>query len=118
MRINIFINDFKSISRLMCVITIFGVLQFLILTFLAAFLYPGGYDYFGYYFSDLGAIVAKNGEPNPISSMLFFVALSVIAVTFIPFWLIIRSLFTESVNEKILSTLGSALGLISSPFII
>lgn len=47
MRINILINDFKSYSRVMCGITIFGVLQFLILTFLAAFLYPGGYDYFG-----------------------------------------------------------------------
>ena len=108
----------KSIGRLACVVTVFGVLQFFLLTFLAAFFYPGGYDYFGYYFSDLGAVVARNGEPNSISRTLYFVALTVIALALIPFWLIIRSLFTESKVEKVLSILGSALGLIGSPFMI
>jgi hypothetical protein len=107
-----------SIGRLACLVTIFGVLQFFLLTFLAAFFYPGGYDYFGYYFSDLGAIAARNGEPNLISSKLFFVALTVVALALVTFWFVIRSLFTESRVEKVLSTLGSALGLISSPFII
>lgn len=108
----------KSIGRLACAVTVFGVLQFFLLTFLAALFYPGGYDYFGYYFSDLGAVVAINGEPNAISSTLFFVTLTVVALALIPFWLIIRSLFTESRVEKVLSILGSVLGLISSPFII
>lgn len=98
--------------------TIFGVLQFLLLTFLASLFYPGGYDYFGYYFSDLGAVTAKNGEPNSISSTLFFVALTIVALALIPFWLIIRSIFTESRVGRVLSTLGSILGLTSSPFII
>ena len=108
----------KSIGRLACTVTIFSVLQFSLLTFLAAFFYPRGYDYFRYYFSDLGAVVAKNGESNSISSTFLFVTLTVIALALIPFWLIIRSLFTESAVEKVLSILGSALGLISSPFII
>ena len=108
----------KSIGRLACMVTVFGALQFLLLTFLASFFYPGGFDYFGYYFSDLGAVVARNGESNSISSTLFFVALTVVALVLIPFWLIIRSLFTESTVEKVLSILGSALGLTSSPFII
>jgi len=108
----------KSIGRLACMVTVFGALQFLLLTFLASFFYPGGFDYFGYYFSDLGALVARNGESNSISSTLFFVALTVVALVLIPFWLIIRSLFTESTVEKVLSILGSALGLTSSPFII
>jgi hypothetical membrane protein len=52
----------SSVGRLACLVTVFGVMQFLLLTFLAAFFYPGGYDYFGYYFSDLGAVIARNGE--------------------------------------------------------
>ena len=107
-----------NISRVACIVTFSGVLQYLLLTFLAAFFYPGGYDYFSYYFSDLGAVAAKNGELNSISSTLFSVTLTIVALALIPFWLIIRSLFTESTTEKVLSTLGSVLGLISSPFII
>ena len=118
MGINMSFDDFKRINRLACIITIFGVLQFLLLTFIATFMYPGGYDYFGYYFSDLGAVVARNGELNTISKTLFSVTLIIIALTLIPFWLLIRSLFTKSRREKILSKIGSTLGLISSPFII
>jgi hypothetical membrane protein len=107
-----------NICRLACIVTVFGVLQFLLLTFVAAFFYPGGYDYFGYYFSDLGAEIAKNGEPNSISATLFSVALTIVALALIPFWLILRSIFTESRVGRVLSTLGSILGLTSSPFII
>jgi len=56
-------------------IVLFGVFQFFLLTFLAAAFYPGGYDYFGYYFSDLGAVLARNSEANTSSSILFFIAL-------------------------------------------
>jgi len=108
----------RSIGRLACIVAIFGVLQFLLLTFVAALFYPGGYDYFGYYFSDLGAVTAKNGEPNSISSTLFFVALTMVALALIPFWLIFRSIFTESRFGRVLSTIGSISGLTSSPFII
>ena len=108
----------SGVGRLACLVTVFGVVQFLLLTFLAAFFYPGGYDYFGYYFSDLGAVVARNGEPNSISAILFSVALTMVALALIPFWLILRSIFTESRVGKVLSTLGSISGLTSSPFII
>ena len=108
----------KSIGRLACVVTVFGVLQFFLLTFLAALFYPGGYDYFGYYFSDLGAVAARNGEPNIISRALFSVALTIVALALIPFWLVIRRLFTESTVERVFGAVGSASGLISSPFIV
>jgi hypothetical protein len=87
-----------------------------VLTFLAALFYPGGYDYFGYYFSDLGAVEARNGETNLISRSLFSTALTIIALTLIPFWSIIHRLFKKSTVERILSILGSSLGLLSSPF--
>ena len=108
----------KDHKRLLCQITIFGVLQFILLTYVAGLFYPGGYDYFGYYFSDLGAVTARNGESNNISSKIFSITLTVTALSFIPFWIITRSLFTESRTLKILSTIGSALGLASTPFII
>jgi len=108
----------RRISRLACLIVIFGVGQFLFLTLLAGVFYPGGFDYFGYYFSDLGAVIARNGESNSISRSLFSVALTIIALSFIPFWLVIQRLFRESKVERVLSILGSALGLLSSPFTI
>jgi len=108
----------KSIGRLTCLVTVIGVGQFFLLTFLAAFFYPGGYDYFRYYFSDLGAVEARNGEPNSISRSLFSLALTIITLTLIPFWLIIPRLFRKPTVERFLSILGSALGLSSSPFTI
>lgn len=108
----------KRIGQITCIIIMFGAVQFFLLTFAAAFVYPGGFDYFGYFFSDLGAVVAKNGEPNYISSALFSVALVIVAITLIPFWLIIRSPFTKSKLEKVFSILGSSFGLISFPFLI
>ena len=108
----------RRIGRLACLVAIFGVGQFLLLTFLATLFYPGGYDYFGYYFSDLGAVEARNGEPNSISRSLFSMALTIIALSLIPFWSIIHRLFRESTVERVLGILGSALGLLSSPFTI
>jgi len=110
--------EIRGIGQLACVVIVLGIGLFFLLTFTAALLYPGGFDYLGYYFSDLGAVIAKNGEPNSISSALFSIAVIIVAVTLIPFWLIIRSLFTKSKLEKILSMLGSTLGLISFPFLI
>jgi hypothetical membrane protein len=110
--------EIKGISQLVCIVIVLGIVQFFLLTFVAALLYPGGFDYLGYFFSDLGAVNAKNGEPNLISSALFSIALVAVAITLIPFWLIIRSLFTKSKLERILSMLGSALGLIALPFLI
>jgi len=108
----------RGIGRILCIAIVFGVVQFFLLTFAAAFVYPGGFDYFGYFFSDLGALIAKNGELNYVSSALFSIALVVVAVALIPFWLIIRSPFTKSKLEKVLSVLGSALGVMSFPFLI
>ena len=96
----------------------FGVVQFFLLTFAAAFVYPGGFDYFGYFFSDLGAVIAKNGETNYLSSALFSIALVIVAVTLIPFWLIMWSSFAKSKPEKIMSILGSSFGVASFPFLI
>jgi hypothetical protein len=62
--------------------------------------------------------MAKNGEPNLISSTLFSIAVGTVAITLAPFWLIVRLQFVKSTFKKILGILGSALGLTASPFLI
>lgn len=103
-------------NRIACIIFTIGVMQFLLLTSVAAFTYPGDYNYIRYFFSDLGTIVARNGETNSISSKLFFIALTTYAITSIPFWLVTKAMFKESGKERYLSKFGSALGLASTPF--
>jgi hypothetical membrane protein len=87
--------EIKGIVQLARIVSVLGVAQFFLLTFIAAFFYPGGFDYFGYFFSDLGALSAKNGEPNQVSSILFSVAVVTIAITLVPFWLIVRLQFSK-----------------------
>lgn len=94
-----------------------GVIQFILLTLLAVIFYPGGFDFYSQYFSELGATMARNGEFNSVSSSLFLVANFVIGLTFIPFWLEIPSILRDTRGMKVARNLGSVLGLMSSPFI-
>lgn len=94
-----------------------GVIQFIFLTLLAVIFYPGGFDFYRQYFSELGATMAMNGELNSISSSLFLVANFVIGLTLIPFWLEIPSILRDTRGMKVARKLGSVLGLMSSPFI-
>jgi len=117
MKFKLPIENLNRYKKIVCIITVFGVTQFLFLTSLAAFFYPGGYDYFNYYFSDLGAVMARNGEINLISSGIFFISLFVISICFIPFWLTSRLLFVNKFSS-LFSKIGLVLGLLSTPFII
>ena len=108
----------KRLIRVYGLISVVGIVQFLFLTFVAACFYPGGYDYFGYYFSDLGAVNARNGEPNTLSSTLFSVSLPGVALSLVPFWISVRNLSGESKLGRVLSGIGSASGLLSTPFIL
>jgi hypothetical membrane protein len=98
--------------------TIFGSLQIFLVTLIAAFVYPGGYNNFKYFLSDLGRVLAINGEPNSISSMLFVLTIIITDFSLVPFWLILRTLFTNSTIEKRLSSLGSVAGLTAIPLLI
>jgi len=74
----------EHLFRIYSLVTVMGIVQFIILTHVAAVIYPGGYDYFGYYFSDLGAVTARNGDPNTLSSNLFSVSLTLVALSLTP----------------------------------
>jgi hypothetical protein len=96
----------------------FGVVQFIVVTLVAALLYPSGYDFIAYYLSDLGTTMTRTGEANTLSSWLFTLTLIVIAITLIPFWISVSSEFRESKLETVVSRFGSTLGVLSSPFMI
>lgn len=68
---------------------VIGCGLFVLLTVIAMFTYPGGtftdettvgYDFFRNFFSDLGLVTALNGQPNTISLILFFLALSIVGI--------------------------------------
>lgn len=100
-----------------------GCIQFVVLTIIAMLLYPGGkhgnidttgYDFLENFFSDLGGTVTPTNLPNPVSSILFFVALLAIGVMVMPFLLVVPSLFTASKVSRNIAWLGTVAGLISA----
>lgn len=118
MTFQITVDDFKNFGRLSCLISAFGAVQFLVITTIIALIYPGGYDYFNNYFSNLGQVVALNGSPNPIGNILFLVTLGLVGLSLIPFWLVMRSLFVETTIEKGLGISGALLGFVAVPLLI
>lgn len=98
---------------------IFCTIQFLILSTVSALIYPGGYDYFRNYFSELGRVIALNGENNPISSILFTLSMIIASVTLIPFWVGLPILFLSYLTsplQRLLNGFASGFGLLSVPF--
>jgi hypothetical protein len=108
----------EMVSGLIRIAPSLGVLQFIILTFLAVLFYPGGFDLYNQYFSELGATISRNGELNKISSSLFLIANLVVGLALIPFWLEIPSIISGKHGMKVAGKFASMLGLMSSPFII
>ncbi|MHA1488293.1 MAG: hypothetical protein ACTSRI_01405 [Promethearchaeota archaeon] len=104
-------------------IEIIGIISFSILIFIAMIFFGGGtrddptlpgYTFWFNTFSDLGRLVAYNGFLNITSMVLFSIAYFIIAITFIPFYLVFPDIFPEDSIEKKLTKIGSILGMISS----
>lgn len=107
-------------------VALFCGIFFILGIFAAMFVYPGGYDFSGYYISTLGAVHAKNGAVNLQSRLFFLGAMVLGAFSLFFFWLISDNLLKELVPweklkqnswEKII-TLGSVVGLIATAFMI
>ena len=99
-----------------------GCVQFLLLSTVAMFFYPGGTysdeDTAGYaftqnFFSDLGRTAAHNGDSNTVSMVLFIIALSVAGMSLILFFLTVPPHFAENRTARRLSIAGSTVGVIS-----
>ena len=95
---------------------IFGGIQFIIITFGIMMFYPEGYDFLLNTFSSLGLTVTK-GYVTPINHALFSITCSVVAGCSVMFWLTMRTVFNETTPQKIVSSIGTILGLVASPFV-
>jgi hypothetical protein len=102
--------------------TMVASVQFVILTIIAMWFYPGGtsenpssegYDFFRNFFSTLGLTVANNGETNTISFVLFVIALSLAGLGLVIFFIAEPQFFTSRRSIKILSLIGSIFGILS-----
>ncbi|MFX0054905.1 MAG: hypothetical protein ACFFAD_08270 [Candidatus Hermodarchaeota archaeon] len=89
-------------------------LQFVVLSFVDMLIYPGGYNFFENYFSQLGLAVI-NSVDTPVNWFLFATATTLGGIFTVPFYLSIRTVFTETRMQKALSGLGTALGVVAAP---
>lgn len=96
-------------------ISVFGPVQFVILTLIAMFTFPRPYQFFGDFFSTLGLTVIENGTPNDVSSFLFILALTLATISLIPIWILLWKNFQLTRLETLFSTCGSYLGLLCAP---
>lgn len=96
---------------------------FVFLTMGAMALYPGGtavnsstsgYHFFENFFSDLGRTVARDNEPNPLGSSLFFVALSSAGVALALFFVAFARFFWGELPQRVATTAGVLFGLLSA----
>ncbi|NHJ85325.1 MAG: DUF998 domain-containing protein [Asgard group archaeon] len=101
--------------------TIFGCIQFVVLTTIAMILYPGGtyldsnaprYDFIRNFFSDLGRTIAINGELNIVSRALFTTALLIAGLTLIGLFALTPYYYKEKKSSFWLSIVGSINGII------
>ncbi|MEX2755135.1 MAG: hypothetical protein Q6365_007045 [Candidatus Sigynarchaeota archaeon] len=101
-------------------ILILGGIQYLALSTLAMALYPGGTKYdpstAGYLFwnnmiSDMGRTVAHNGAQNTASCALFVTAMNILAVTFIPYYISLSSLFSSNTKVNSYARIAASLGI-------
>lgn len=99
-----------------------GCILFLILTTVAMFLYPGGtrsdpatsgYQFFANVLSDLGITVALDGSPNTPCAALFFSALVLGGLAVILFFLKMAQFFRQPRSARVLSWIGSSVGVVS-----
>ena len=103
-------------------ISIFGAIQFFVLTSLAMKQYPGGtiiernlegYSFFTNFFSDLGRTRSWNGSSNMKSNVLFKTSLYLVGGSLILFFLILPGLF-KSTEARLLAVVATVAGLISA----
>ncbi|MFX1399475.1 MAG: hypothetical protein ACFFAS_20815 [Promethearchaeota archaeon] len=103
------------------------IIQFLILTTIAMFFYPGGniinpnakgYSFFENFISDLGRTKSISGKSNIISLILYTTAGVSFSISLIPFVLALRYYFKNNVKTIVIANLIRILGIISAIFML
>ena len=95
---------------------------FVLLTSLAMLTYGGGsvdnqafkgYSFTHSFLSNLGMLIAPSGNPNTISAVLFFISLAAAGVCLVVFFILFPRFFQATNLQKILSLIGSFLGVLA-----
>jgi hypothetical membrane protein len=111
----------RKAHRLYAVIAI-GCAMFVILTLVAMLTYTGGwvdnhaargYSFTQNFLSNLGMLTALSGRPNWASATLFFIALAGTGACLVIFFVIFPRLFQHRRLQKLLSLLGSIVGVLA-----
>ena len=102
-------------------LSIIGPIQFVILTALAMWFYPGGtihhpeweqYSFTYNYFSDLGRTSTFDQSPNIISHYLFKLTLSIVGLSTIGFFIVLPTIFNNNF-ARILAIIAAFLGVLA-----
>lgn len=104
-------------------IEILGIILYVIFIALAMLTYAGGtqdnpsnpgYSFWFNSISDTGRTVAHNGKPNITALIFFSIAISISAITLVPFFIVLPRLFNEGSLENKFTKIGGYLGILSS----
>jgi hypothetical protein len=103
-------------------LSIWGGSLFVLLTFAAMLVFPGGtltdpatkgYSFFENFFSELGFLTTESGATNYWAAPLFFVAMNLAGASLIIFSLAFRQFFLENTRLRWLSGMGMVAGVLS-----
>ncbi len=114
-------------SRLFYLSVIVGALTYVICIIIGMFLYPGGaqsdpaggpftpgYSLWGNTLSDIGRMVAINGEPNLKSAIFFFTGTGIYGLALLLFAIKFPTAFPDSGQGKTLANIGRVVGIIAA----
>jgi hypothetical membrane protein len=103
-------------------ITMFGIVQFLILSIIAMIVYPGshkddlyteGYLFNLNKFSDLGAWETYSGESNLVSFLLFNIGMIIVGLSLIPYVIFSAKYFMKQKMPRYLVIIGAFFGILA-----
>ncbi len=92
------------------------VIAFILLQIVGMKFYPGGTihnpDSIGYsfsenFFSDMGAYVARNGEPNYLSMIIFAFSLTIASITYVCYYLVLPKMLGNDKLNYFFACIGS-----------
>jgi len=115
--------DLKITNKNAYKIEILGIILFTIFITVAILSYAGGtqdnpsnlgYSFWFNTFSDTGRTVAHNGKSNITALVFFSLAMSILAITMVPFYVVLPRVFNEDSLDNRLIKIGGYLGIISS----
>jgi len=93
-----------------------AAILFILLQIVGMQVYPGGTMYdvstIGYsfsknFFSDMGAYVARNGEPNYLSMIIFSLSLTIVGITFALYYLFLPKVLGNDRTNYLLASTGT-----------